>query len=267
MSKTYGISSPDTRNYLIGKGFTIFQPEGEDTAHHMGNATSLEITPAVDKLEHFSSMEGTKSKDDTVVTLKKGTVKITLEEITGRNLALLMLGNVDEDGYGGISIDLFARTSFTGEFWFYGNNDKGPRYKIHLPKVTWNPSGAFNPISDSYANIQLEGDWESSDGDFGTMELMDDAGTVAPDNVLDPFITGSAVEDETLTVFFGGWVGATGYTYQWKSATVDIMGATSKTYVLTSAEVGDTITCAVSATNLIGTTSVTTAATATVAAA
>jgi len=267
MTKSVGINAPDTRNYLIGKGFCVFLPSGETTPFHMGNATSLELTPAVDKLEHFSSMEGTKTKDDTVVTLKKGTLKGTFEEMTAKNLALLMLGDVDEDGYGGATIDLFSRTSFSGEFWFYASNDKGPRWKIHLPKVTWNPSGAFNPISDAYANIQLEGDWESSDGDFGTMELMDDAGTVVPDNVLDPFITGSAVENETLTAWFGGWVGASGYTYVWKADAVAIVGATSKTFVLTADEVGSVITCTITASNTVGSASATTAATAAVIAA
>ena len=267
MTKSIGISSPSTANYLIGKGFILFKPSGEDSYFHVGNAPSFEITPAVEKLEHFSAMEGTKSKDETIITLKQGTCKITLEEMTARNIALLMLGDVDEDGYGGATIDLFSRSSFSGALLYYGNNDKGPRWKVDLPKVTFNPSGPLGLISDGYAKIDLEGDWEVLDGEFGTMTLMDDAGTVVPENVLLPFITGSAVEDETLTAWFGGWVGASGYTYVWKNAGTPIMGATSKTYVLQSTDVGDVITVTVTATNTVGSATATSAGTAAIAAA
>ena len=262
MADVIGGLSPTTGNYLIGKGFILIKEEGASVYRHVGNVPSLEITPAVDTLDHFSSMEGTKAKDETIVLTKSGQIKMTMEEITAKNIALLMLGDVVEDGYGGESINLFSRSSITSAFRFYGNNDKGPRWFFDLPKVIWNPSGAFAPISDQYANLQATGEWTADNGNFGTATLKAAAGTVAPENVLVPIIGGDKREGGTLKCFIGGWIGATAYTYVWKNAAVAISGPaeTDSTYVVRAGDAGDSITCTVTATNAIGSTSATTAA-------
>src|SRR5262252_7631182 len=196
---TPGVRSPNTDNYLIGKGICLFKLDGADEFRHMGNVNSLEITPAVEKFEHFSSMEGTKTKDLTLVLSKSGEIKIVMEEATAENIAMLMLGDVDESAYGtGTTIDLFSRSSLTGAFRFYGNNDQGPRWFIDIPRVTFNPSGAFSPISEELAQMEVTGDWEVKDGDWGTMTLLAQAGTEAPENVLAPDIVGEAQVGEEL---------------------------------------------------------------------
>ncbi len=119
---TVGVHAPDTRNYLIGKGFILLKPEGEADYYHVGNVPELEITPDVETLEHFSSMEGSKTKDEVIVLTKSGTIRMVMEEVTARNIALLMLGDVTEDSYGNPTIDLFSTTSLTTAFRFYGNN-------------------------------------------------------------------------------------------------------------------------------------------------
>lgn len=65
-----------------------------------------------------------------------------------------------------------------------------------------------------------------------------------------PAITGTATEDDTLTLSDGSWTNSpTGYTYQWNRGGVAISGATSSTYTLVSADVGFTITGTVIAAN------------------
>ena len=82
----------------------------------------------------------------------------------------------------------------------------------------------------------------------------------APTNTVVPAITGTTTEGQTLTSDTGTWSGTVvSYTYQWKDDGVNIAGATASTYVLTSAEVGGTITCTVTATNEVGSTSATSA--------
>ncbi len=66
MSDNKGKLAPSTENYLIGKGFLIFRPVGETDFFHLGNVPTFEFTPAVTKLDHFSSQEGTKEKDDSI---------------------------------------------------------------------------------------------------------------------------------------------------------------------------------------------------------
>ena len=92
---------------------------------------------------------------------------------------------------------------------------------------------------------------------------------VAPANAVLPVISGTATVGEILTASDGTWTGREPptLTHQWKAGGAAIVGATAKTYVLTAAEVGKTITVTVTAQNWKGAASVTSAATAAVAAA
>jgi hypothetical protein len=202
------------------------------------------FTPAVEKLEHFSSMAGTKEKDATIVTQKSGTVKITMEEITKRNLGLMLMGDVDDANPDNIEIDIFSRTALQGRLKFYATNDVGPRWRVDLLRVQFTPSGDFSPIGEAIMQMQITGDVYAVDGDWGKANLVTPG---APENITIPFITGDNVEGETLTVSNGGWIDADSFSYQWKKAGVDIVGATDKTYVVASGD--DTITCAVTGTN------------------
>ena len=74
----------------------------------------------------------------------------------------------------------------------------------------------------------------------------------APVNTVAPAITGTAQEGQTLTCSTGTWSGSPTYTYQWKRNGSNIGSATNSTYVLVTADVGQSIKCTVTATNFIG---------------
>jgi len=74
----------------------------------------------------------------------------------------------------------------------------------------------------------------------------------APANTVAPAITGTAQEGQTLTCSTGTWSGSPTYTYQWKRNGSNIGSATNSTYVLVTADVGQSIKCTVTATNFIG---------------
>ncbi|MBB4230057.1 GDSL-type esterase/lipase family protein [Rhizobium mongolense] len=77
-----------------------------------------------------------------------------------------------------------------------------------------------------------------------------------------PVISGIAQSGSKLTTTFGSWTQSpSGYAYQWKADDADLIGATSRSYTLTDAEVGKTITVTVTATNSFGSASATSAAT------
>lgn len=246
MSDNKGKLSPSPANYLVGKGFLIFKPDGETDFFHLGNVPSFEFTPAVEKLEHFSSMEGTKEKDATIVTQKTGTVKLTLEEFSKRNLGMMLMGDVDDTDPDDISIDIFSRTALQGELRFYATNDVGPRWRMFLNRVQFTPSGTFSPITDAIANMVVNGDVYSVDGVWGEARLVTGS---APENITLPFITGTVAEDEVVTVSNGGWLDVDEFTYQWKADAVNIGGATSKDFTITAAQVGKALTCLVTGTN------------------
>lgn len=250
-----GKLGPSTDNLVIGKGFLIFKPEGESDFFHLGNVPNFVFTPAVEKIEHFSSMQGTKEKDKVIITQKTGTVKITMEEFTKRNLALMLMGDVDDTDPNNIVIDIFSRTDITGELRFYATNDEGPRWRVFLNKVQFTPSGDFSPISENIANMVVNGDVYSVDGVWGKAYLVEGS---APLNVTLPFITGDNVgSGNILTVSNGGWIDVDSFTYQWKKDGVNISGATSKTYTTVSGDIGSVITCSVTGVNAEGSASAT----------
>ena len=76
----------------------------------------------------------------------------------------------------------------------------------------------------------------------------------APVNVSAPVVTGNGTPGQTLTSGTGAWSAqpAATYTYQWKVDGVNISGQTANTYVVQAGDVDKTITCAVTATNTIG---------------
>ena len=82
---------------------------------------------------------------------------------------------------------------------------------------------------------------------------------VAPVNTVAPAITGKAQEGKTVTCSTGTWTGTPTITFafQWKRHGSNIGSATNSTYVLVLADVGDSITCQVTATNGSGSASAT----------
>lgn len=92
--------------------------------------------------------------------------------------------------------------------------------------------------------------------------------STVPANTVAPVVSGTATFGQTLSSTTGTWSGipTPTYTYQWQRAGSNIGGATSSTYVLVQADVGSTIRCVVTATNVAGSTSANSNSTSTVAA-
>lgn len=95
-----------------------------------------------------------------------------------------------------------------------------------------------------------------------------DARGKLPVNSVAPAITGIETEGETLTCSTGTWSNTPdAYAYQWNRSGAHIAGATANTRVLAAADVGETLTCTVKATNLGVSAVATSAATGVIAAA
>lgn len=74
-----------------------------------------------------------------------------------------------------------------------------------------------------------------------------------PVNTVAPAITGTAEVGQTLSCSTGTWSNdPISYAYQWKRGGVNIVGATSSTYVLVAADAGTSVKCTVTATNGAG---------------
>jgi hypothetical protein len=89
--------------------------------------------------------------------------------------------------------------------------------------------------------------------------ILDTEMGVAPVNTVAPIITGTAQEGQTVTCSTGTWTGTPTitYAYQWKRNGSNIGSATNSTYTLVTADVSQSITCQVTATNGSGSASAT----------
>lgn len=93
-------TSPNTDNYSLGKGVIYFNEKGSDGVYRgerdLGNAPSFAFNIALEKLDHFSSRGGLKSKDKQVISQITPGITFTLDELNKENLAMLSLADVVE---------------------------------------------------------------------------------------------------------------------------------------------------------------------------
>lgn len=98
---------------------------------------------------------------------------------------------------------------------------------------------------------------------YREVENLEEGDYEAPENTVAPAITGTAQEGETLTASEGTWTGSPEPTlaFQWNRDDEPIAGATEDTYDLVADDVDAVITVTVTATNIVGTASETSAGT------
>lgn len=174
-------TAPNVTNYYIGKGDVYFRKEGETDYRHLGNVPTFEFTPAIEKLEHFSSRSGVKSKDRTVVLQKSASAHIILEEWNTENLALAFLGDVSLDTDGNDIVEIFGSNAIKGALKFVGQNEIGPKVEIVLPVVEFIPGQAVSLIGDTWGTLDLTGDVSVDEtGSFGKIKkIAEEGGTEA----------------------------------------------------------------------------------------
>lgn len=169
-----GHTSPDIRNYIVGKGIVAFKQDGETAFRDVGNVPSFEFTPTIEKLDHFSSREGVKTKDRSVVLSKSGSIKMVMEEWTAENLAIALLGAASVNSSAEDEIDIFSENAVSGILKFTGTNEVGPKWEYIFNKVDFIPSSAINPISDEWGALEVTGEAAAVAGSFGKARKISD---------------------------------------------------------------------------------------------
>lgn len=143
-------SSPNTENYFIGKGNVYWMGSEETVWRHLGNVPEFEVSLTIDKLDHFSSMEGTRKKDRSIVREQGGTVRMVLEELTAQNLELALMGTasaaaVDLDTTGDITSGDPVITGLAATT----NLVDGRRYAVSGTGIPVGATGTFDTTDDS----------------------------------------------------------------------------------------------------------------------
>jgi len=88
-------NAPNPNNYSLGRGKLFFDKKMPDGSYEgerdLGNCPNFTVNIATEKLDHFNSRSGLKSKDKTVVLQITPAGAITLDEPNGDNLALTFM--------------------------------------------------------------------------------------------------------------------------------------------------------------------------------
>ena len=130
-------ASPHTENYFIGKGNVYWKALADTAYRHVGNVPTFELTLNLEQIEHFSSMEGVKVRDDIIVTQQTGTLHMVLEEGTGKNFGLALMADPAQAVSGAVTFatlssstaisNLTPVSSFVSgrRYWLTSNSDVG----------------------------------------------------------------------------------------------------------------------------------------------
>lgn len=172
------MASPNILYYSVLKGIVKFTPDGGQETD-LGNAPEFELTPTVDKLDHFSSRAGVRSKDRSVAREKTLQVRIVLDEFSPFNWRMALLGSaLVVNTAGNNEFGIFAESEINGSLTFEGTNDIGAQINLTLPNVSFLPSGSINFISEEWGTMELTGDvlYDEVSGDFGTAEIVQPEG-------------------------------------------------------------------------------------------
>lgn len=145
-----------------------------------------------------------------------------------------------------------------GLVWWGGNSALTLPAGTELDQVTISASDRFETqerIVSSTGTYNTTGHTTSSSLWLAATATYADSATsrLAVANTTLPAITGSGVVGMQLTCSQGVWTNVpTSYAYQWKRAGSNIVGATSAHYLVTAADIGNVLSCVVSASNKYG---------------
>jgi Fe-S cluster assembly scaffold protein SufB len=246
--------APSPNNYFVGKGVVVAKRDGEVIWRAVGNVPEFEFTPSTDTLDHFTSQEGVKSKDKTIVLTKGGELRMVMEEATADNLSFIVLGSIDRSGPTPV-IQIFGVNSIGTSVRFFATNEVGPKWDAEFLGVDFLPSGSYSPISDEWGQMEVTGQVRSVGGSFGTLKYRPST-PAAPLNAANPVIAANTtlnVGSVATVISNGVWLNTpTSYTYAWYRDGVVIAAATASTYTFVSGDIGKMITAKVVAVNATG---------------
>lgn len=218
------IASPNVGNLQVGKGIVSFMKEGTNAFRDLGNINSMTITPDMTTLDHFSSREGVRKKDLSIIIEKQATVQIAMEEVTAQNLELMLLGDIDYAAVGGPEVEIFSQNAINGWLRFVGTNEIGPKITVDLYNVSFKPSGELQLISDEFNVMEATGDVLVAAsgpnlGKFGVAKFTNVAAAAAATFVGIAPATGAAAGGTAVTITGTGFGLATNVTFDGADAT------------------------------------------------
>jgi len=88
------VVAPNIENYYVGTGVVSWQGPGDSTFVDLGNVDLFEITPVVERLDHWNHRVGIRRKDFAPVVQQSCTCRLTMDEFCAANLKMALLATV-----------------------------------------------------------------------------------------------------------------------------------------------------------------------------
>ena len=153
------VTAPSVSNYSIGKGLLEICTFVGGTYSPIGNCSSVTVEHKIDRLEHFSSMEGIKVRDAYPVTQIGYTLTFETDEICAENLVRWSLGTQS-----GSSISALQSVDEDFKFRFTENKEIGENRVYEFSKVKLSPNGAGALVSEEWGVLSFtaEGLYDAS---------------------------------------------------------------------------------------------------------
>lgn len=167
------------KNYTVPKGelhFSLFKPGTETPAgfRFLGNAPEFNLTFENETLDHYSSTEGLREKDASVVLQTNATGSMTIDDIQIENLALFFFGEASVQ----------SQTSATAVVETFTDVLQGHSYQLGISDG--NPSGVravSNVVVKVGATTQTVEEDYTVDLELGIVKIVDGSGIAAGDDV------------------------------------------------------------------------------------
>jgi hypothetical protein len=147
------VQAHSTDLYAIGKGI-LYIAEWDGTTpptdpgdyEDMGNASSIEVEPTVERLPHYSSRSEFRTKDKNPIIQSEYVVNFDLDEISTKNVNRFLMGSLS-----GANV-VQALQSANAEFAlkFVSDNPLGPNQTWNFWRGTLAPNGAMQLIGEEW---------------------------------------------------------------------------------------------------------------------
>jgi hypothetical protein len=126
-------------------------PGSEDD---IGNCPTLEVEVTEERLAHYSSRAGTRTKDKEVIIETGYTLTFELDEVSIKNLQMLLKGSLTGNNV------IRANTQLDKEYSikFVSNNAAGPDETWEFHRLKLAPNGAFSLIGDEWLTLSFSGE-------------------------------------------------------------------------------------------------------------
>lgn len=150
----------NVQNYAIGKGILYIgewsgntPPTDPSGYTDVGNATSIEVEPTLERLPHYSSRSGFRQKDKNPVIQTEYAVRFDLDEPAAVNLNKFLMGTK-----AGNVVKALTQTDKEYALKFISDNPIGPNQIWRFWKMTLSPNGPFQLIGEEYMVMSFAGD-------------------------------------------------------------------------------------------------------------